>query len=84
MKSLEKIEIEIPLKLYESLKELNIDIEREVIDFLSRKVRCTFSEEELKEGYLGMGKINLGLEKMCLEADEAALLVTEQNLTECE
>ena len=31
-----------------------------------------------------MGDINLGFAKMCLEADEDALKVTEQYLTECE
>ena len=84
MKPFKKIEIEIPFKLYESLNELNIDIEKEVIDFLSKKVRCTLGEEKLKEGYLDMGKLNLGLAKMCLEADEAALEINEQHLTECE
>ena len=84
MKPFEKIEINIPCKLYEVLKELNIDIEGEVVDFLNKKVRCTYSEEELKDGYLSMGKINLGLAKMCLQADEDALVTKEQYLTECE
>lgn len=84
MKPFEKIEIEIPFELYESLKNLNIDIKKEVVDFLCKKVRCTVSEEQLKAGYLAMGKTNLGLAKMCLEADEEAADIVEQHLTESE
>ena len=84
MKSLEKIEIEIPKSLYDELQKLNIDIKKEVTDALFKKVRYTFKKNELKVGYLKMGDINLGFAKMCLEADEDALKVTEQYLTECE
>lgn len=84
MELLEKVEIEIPKTLYDNLKKLNIDIKKEVVNALYRKIRYTFSENELKEGYLKMGDINLGFAKMCLEADEDALKVTEQYLTECE
>ena len=84
MELLEKVEIEIPKKLYDNLKKLNIDISKEVNNALQKKVRYTLLEENLKEGYLSMGDINLGFAKMCLEADEDALKVTEQYLTECE
>lgn len=84
MKLLEKVEIEIPKTLYDDIKKLNIDIKKEVINALYKKVRYTYLEDDLKEGYLKMGDINLGFAKMCLEADEDALKVTEQYLTECE
>lgn len=84
MKLLEKVEIEIPKTLYDDIKKLNIDIKKEVINALYKKVRYTYLEDDLKEGYLNMGDINLGFAKMCLEADEDALKVTEQYLTECE
>lgn len=84
MELLEKVEIEIPKTLYDELKKLNIDIKKEAINALIKKVRYTSLEEKLKEGYLKMGDINLGFAKMCLEADEDALKVTEQYLTECE
>ena len=84
LESYKTIELKIPLKLYDSLKELNINIEKEVNEALFKKVRCFNSEEKLKEGYLAMGKVNLGFAKMCLEADEDALKNKEHYLTECE
>lgn len=84
MESLKKIEIEIPEKLYVDLEKFNIDIEKEIVKSLERLLRCYILEDEMEEGYKNMGEINLGFAKMCLEADEDALLKTEQYLTECE
>ena len=84
MESSKKIQIELSDELFDKLEELNIDVENEIKESLYKKIRCSYSEEELKKGYREMGKINLGFAKMCLEADEDALCVTEQYLTECE
>ena len=47
---------------------------------------CTVYEREnlLKNGYRMMGKENLNLAEMCLKADNEALSVCEEKLTECE
>jgi len=84
LESSKNIEIKISDKLYDELENLNVDVKKEVEKALLKKVRCSYSYEELKKGYQSMGKINLGFAKMCLEADEDALNVTEQYLTECE
>ena len=56
MKSFEKVEIDIPEKLYGDLKKLNIDIEKEVLCALERLVRCSFLKEELEKEYQKTGK----------------------------
>ena len=84
MESSKNIQIELSDGLYNDLKKLNIDVEKEIKEILYKKIRCSFSEVELSKGYREMGKINLGFAKMCLEADEDALCITEQYLTECE
>jgi len=38
----------------------------------------------LKDGYKKTAKVNLFLAEMCLEADNGALSVCEEKLTECE
>ena len=47
---------------------------------------CTVYERKnlLKDGYKRAGKTNLFLAEMCLEADNEALSVCEEKLTECE
>ncbi len=40
--------------------------------------------ESLKQGYKEMASLNLSLAQMCLEADNDALSVCEEKLTECE
>jgi hypothetical protein len=78
------ISIEIDELLYEKVIEKNIDVKKIVNDALVRAVKSTFSEEELKKGYEEMSEINLGLAKMCLEAENEALEKGELYLTECE
>ncbi len=78
------VDIKIPEDVYKKLKELNVDVEKVVNATLEKILRCSSKFESLKEGYQSMGDINLGFAKMCLEADEDALLLTEQYLTECE
>ena len=84
MEATKTISIEIAEPLYEKVKEKNIDVEKIVTDALTRAVKSTFSEEELKKGYEEMSEINLGLAKMCLEAENEALERGELYLTECE
>ncbi len=43
-----------------------------------------YLREQLKEGYVQMGDINLALAEMCFEADTAAWEKSEENLSECE
>ena len=47
---------------------------------------CTVYERknQLKNGYIEMGKENLFFAEMCLKADNDALSVCEEKLTECE
>ena len=40
--------------------------------------------ELLKEGYKEMASLNLSLARVCFEADNEALSVCEEKLTECE
>ena len=40
--------------------------------------------EELKNGYIQMGEINLSLSEMCFEADNDTQLCYEEKLSECE
>ena len=40
--------------------------------------------EMLKEGYKAAADLNISLAEMCLEADNEALSVCEEKLTECE
>lgn len=41
-------------------------------------------EKLLKQGYKKMASLNLTLAEMCFEADNEALSVCEEKLTECE
>lgn len=84
LKSFKSITVDIPQDLYDEVKKLNININRVVNIALQRSVKILGSEKKLEEGYREMSEINLGLAKMCLEADNDALKVTEQYLTECE
>lgn len=84
MKPTERITVEIPFELYSELVEKSINIDEVIISALEKSVRIKFDEVELKKGYEEMGEINLGLAKMCLEADNEALEKGESYLTECE
>lgn len=76
--------IEIPEQIYNEAVASGIDIESTIIRALQRKIRISNGIYNLESGYKSISKINLGFAKMCLEADEAALEITEQYLTECE
>ena len=41
-------------------------------------------DNQLKQGYKEMASLNLTLAQMCFEADNEALSVCEEKLTECE
>ena len=41
-------------------------------------------ENQLKQGYRKMASLNLTLAQMCFDADNDALSVCEEKLTECE
>ncbi len=47
---------------------------------------CELSKRNnlLKRGYMEMASLNLSLAEMCFEADNEALSVCEEKLTECE
>ena len=84
MKPTESVTVEIPIALYNELIEKNIDINEVIISALKKSIKIKFDEEQLKKGYEEMSEINLGLAKMCLEADNEALEEGERYLTECE
>ena len=49
------------------------------------KIRKGFKRKELlKQGYKEMASLNLTLARVCFEADNEALSVCEEKLTECE
>ena len=76
--------IQIPEQVLSQAIELNIDISDVSHRALERTIKKHYGLKKLEEGYKSISKINLGFAKMCLEADEAALEITEQYLTECE
>jgi len=78
------VTVEIPLSLYDEAMKKSIDINKVVNAALQKSIKMNFSEAELKKGYEEMSEINLGLAKMCLEADNEALEQGERYLTECE
>lgn len=84
MKPTKTVTVDIPLELYNKLKEEGIDIAKVVNSALQKSIKVKISEEQLKKGYEEMSEINLGLAKMCLEADNEALSIGESYLTECE
>ena len=84
LKPTESVTVEIPIALYNELIEKNIDINEVIISALKKSIKIKFDEEQLKKGYEEMSEINLGLAKMCLEADNEALEEGERYLTECE
>ncbi len=79
-----KFIIQIPEETYNKAIDLNIDIQNVAVRSIERKIKRSYELKKLESGYKSMSKINLGFAKMCLEADEAALEITEQYLTECE
>ncbi len=83
MKSKEFI-INIPEQTYNEAIKLKINIEYIALQAIEKKIKISSGLKKLESGYKSMSKINLGFAKMCLEADEAALEITEQYLTECE
>ncbi len=83
MKSKEFI-INIPEQIYNEAINLNINIKMVALRAIEKKIKMSYELKKLESGYKSMSKINLGFAKMCLEADEAALGITEQYLTECE
>ena len=81
---LKHYKINIPEQIFSKAMELNIDISEVSVRALERNIKKSCALKELESGYKSIGKINLGFAKMCLEADEAALEITERYLTECE
>lgn len=84
MEPTKAVTVEIPLSLYDEAIAKGIDINKVVNVALQKSIKIKFSEAELKKGYEEMSEINLGLAKMCLEADNEALEKGERYLTECE
>ena len=84
MKPTKTVTVDIPLELYDKLIEENIDIVKVINSALRKSIKLKIDNEQLKKGYEEMSEINLGLAKMCLEADNEALEVYESYLTECE
>ena len=84
MKDSDKITISVPEDIINEAKELNINIADVALSALKRQVKLVKETENLKQGYIEMGEINLGLAELSLEAENEALLNAEHYLTECE
>ena len=84
MKDSDKITISVPEDIINEAKELNINIADVALSALKRQIKLAKETENLKQGYIEMGEINLGLAELSLEAENEALLNAEHYLTECE
>ena len=84
MKDSDKITISVPEDIINEAKELNINIADVALSALKRHIKLAKETENLKQGYIEMGEINLGLAELSLEAENEALLNAEHYLTECE
>lgn len=58
-------------------------IRRAIRDYIS-KLKSSKQNEELKNGYIDMAKINLTLAEMCFDADEKDFICYEEKLSESE
>ena len=91
MPQYKKILVALPLETIEGIDEFSKQVgisKSELIrqglsDFILGKRRKKI-KEELKNGYIEMGNINLSLAEMCFEADNDTQLCYEEKLSECE
>ena len=80
----EKLTISVPEEISKRAKSLGINVAEVALASIERQIKLKEEAEKLKQGYIEMGEINLGLAELSLEAENDALLKTEQYLTECE
>lgn len=78
------VTLSIPASLLKEAEELEINLEETLISSLNRQIILKRETEKLKQGYIEMGEINLGLAELSLEAENEALAKAEHYLTECE
>lgn len=57
---------------------------REAMKLYMKEKRRQKIDEQMKKGYVQMGKFNLEYAEQCLEADSEQLLGYEEKLAECE
>ena len=79
-----EVTLTLPASLLKEAEELEINLEEVLISSLNRQIILKRETEKLKQGYIEMGEINLGLAELSLEAENEALAEAEQYLTECE
>ena len=80
MEDKREISFEISKRLYDEIKESDIDIAAVAVSALQKALYLKKQENDLRKGYYEMAEINLGLAEMNIEAGNEALEITEHYL----